>query len=161
MVVCSGQLIKCIRTAITDCLGEAPVLSVVKIAEVGFPSSVSHHCQCHVGWHSLQSPVPPLAYVPEFSIFCFAAGWIASHLALFLSLASECRINTNHSYRGQEHVPRHGGEKLRVEYLPWLMLFKEDLFYAYEYTVTVFRHTRRGHQIPLHLVMNHRVVAGN
>jgi hypothetical protein len=34
------------------------------------------------------------------------------------------------------------------------------LFYAYEYTVAVFRHTRRGHSIPLQTVVSHRVVAG-
>jgi hypothetical protein len=27
--------------------------------------------------------------------------------------------------------------------------------------VAVFRHTRRGHQIPLQMVMSHHVVAGN
>jgi hypothetical protein len=41
-----------------------------------------------------------------------------------------------------------------------LELFKKDLFYAYEYTVAVFRHTRRGHQIPLQMVVSHHVVAG-
>jgi hypothetical protein len=31
----------------------------------------------------------------------------------------------------------------------------------YDYTVAVFRHTRRGHQIPLQMVVRHHVVAGN
>jgi hypothetical protein len=31
-------------------------------------------------------------------------------------------------------------------------------FYAYEYTVVVFRHTRRGHQIPLQMVVSHHVM---
>jgi uncharacterized membrane protein YqaE (UPF0057 family) len=35
------------------------------------------------------------------------------------------------------------------------------LFYVYKYTGAVFRHTRRGHQIPLQMVVSHRVVAGN
>jgi hypothetical protein len=35
------------------------------------------------------------------------------------------------------------------------------LFYLYEYTIGVFRHTRRGHQIPLQMVMCYHVVAGN
>jgi hypothetical protein len=35
------------------------------------------------------------------------------------------------------------------------------LFYLYEYTVAVFRHTRRGHQILLQMVVSHHVVAGN
>jgi hypothetical protein len=34
------------------------------------------------------------------------------------------------------------------------------LFYVCEYTVSVFRHTRRGHRIPLQMVVSHRVVAG-
>ena len=40
---------------------------------------------------------------------------------------------------------------------PTIYLF----IYVYEYTVAVFRHTRRGHQIPLHMVVSHHVVAGN
>jgi hypothetical protein len=31
----------------------------------------------------------------------------------------------------------------------------------FEYSVTVFRHTRRGHQILLQMVVSHYVVAGN
>ena len=33
------------------------------------------------------------------------------------------------------------------------------LLYVYEYTVTVFRHPRRGHQIPLQMAVGHHVVA--
>jgi hypothetical protein len=42
-------------------------------------------------------------------------------------------------------------------------LFFKDLFiyFIYEYTVAVFRHIRKGHQIPLQMVVSHRVVAGN
>jgi hypothetical protein len=32
------------------------------------------------------------------------------------------------------------------------------LFYVYENTLAVFRHTRRGHQIILQMVANHHVV---
>jgi hypothetical protein len=35
------------------------------------------------------------------------------------------------------------------------------LFYLYEYTVAVFSHTRRGHLIPIQMVVSHHVVAGN
>ena len=35
------------------------------------------------------------------------------------------------------------------------------LFYVYEYMVAVFRNTRRGHQVPLQMVMDHHVFAGN
>jgi hypothetical protein len=50
-----------------------------------------------------------------------------------------------------------------------LTFFKKDLFiylfiyfiYMNEHTVAIFRHTRRGHQIPLQIVVSHHVVAGN
>jgi hypothetical protein len=35
------------------------------------------------------------------------------------------------------------------------------LFYICAYTVAVFRHARRGHRIPLQMVVSHHVVAGN
>jgi hypothetical protein len=35
------------------------------------------------------------------------------------------------------------------------------LFNVYEYTVAVFRHTRRGRQISLQMVVSHHVVTGN
>ena len=31
----------------------------------------------------------------------------------------------------------------------------------YEYTVAVFRDSRRGHQVPLQMVVSHHAVAGN
>jgi hypothetical protein len=33
--------------------------------------------------------------------------------------------------------------------------------YVYEHTVAVFRHTRRGHWIPLQMALSHHVGAGN
>jgi hypothetical protein len=42
-----------------------------------------------------------------------------------------------------------------------LFIFKNYLLYIYEYTVAVFRHTRRRHQIPLQRVASHHIVAGN
>jgi hypothetical protein len=52
------------------------------------------------------------------------------------------------------------------DFLSFFVLFgffflKIYLFHLYEYTVAVFRHTRRGHQIPLQMVVSHHVVAGN
>jgi hypothetical protein len=43
----------------------------------------------------------------------------------------------------------------------FFFFFKIYLFYGYEYIVAIFRHTRRGHWIPLQMVVNHHVVAGN
>jgi hypothetical protein len=43
-----------------------------------------------------------------------------------------------------------------------IIFFRLYLSYIYdEYTVAVFRHTRRGHRIPLQMVVSHHVVAGN
>jgi hypothetical protein len=39
-------------------------------------------------------------------------------------------------------------------------LLKNYLFYVYESAATIFRHTRRRHQIPLQMVVSHHVVAG-
>jgi hypothetical protein len=38
--------------------------------------------------------------------------------------------------------------------------FFKDLFIICKYTVAVFRHSRRGHQILLQMVVSHHVVAG-
>ena len=35
------------------------------------------------------------------------------------------------------------------------------LFCLYKYSVAVLRHTRRGHQIPLQMIVSHHLVAGN
>ena len=37
---------------------------------------------------------------------------------------------------------------------------KKKRFIVYKYTVAVFRHTRRGHQISLQMVVCYHVVAG-
>jgi hypothetical protein len=42
-----------------------------------------------------------------------------------------------------------------------LLFFKIYLFYVFGHTVVVFTHTRRGHRIPLQMVVSHHVVAGN
>jgi hypothetical protein len=40
------------------------------------------------------------------------------------------------------------------------LIFFKDLFIISKYTVDVFRHTRRGSQISLQMVVSHHVVAG-
>ena len=50
----------------------------------------------------------------------------------------------------------HGGRReLTLFFLRFIYLF-----YVYEHTITLFRHTRRGHQIPLQMVASHHVGAG-
>jgi hypothetical protein len=46
-------------------------------------------------------------------------------------------------------------------FLLLFFFFKDLLTYLYEHTAAVFRHTRRGHQIPAQMVVSHHVVAGN
>jgi hypothetical protein len=41
-----------------------------------------------------------------------------------------------------------------------IFFLKIYLFIICKYTVAVFRHTRRGHQISLQMVVSHHVVAG-
>jgi hypothetical protein len=44
----------------------------------------------------------------------------------------------------------------------YVFFFKDFiyLFYIYEYTVAVFRYTKRGHRNPLEMVVSHHEVAG-
>jgi hypothetical protein len=44
--------------------------------------------------------------------------------------------------------------------LHFLFFFNVYLFIICKYTVAAFRHTRRGHQISLQMVVSHHVVAG-
>jgi len=53
-------------------------------------------------------------------------------------------------------------QKWNKAFIKWFYFFlRIYLFIIYKYTVAVFRHTRRGHQIPLQMVVSHHVVAGN
>jgi hypothetical protein len=49
-----------------------------------------------------------------------------------------------------------------LRYLPFIFFFKKiySLFIICKYTVDVFRHSRRGSQILLRMVVSHHVVAG-
>ena len=53
---------------------------------------------------------------------------------------------------GVEEGGKRGGEKE--------VFLKIDLFIICKYTVAVFSHPRRGHQISLRMVVSHHVVAG-
>jgi hypothetical protein len=49
---------------------------------------------------------------------------------------------------------------LCIKVLIFSFFFLKDLFIICKYTVAVFRHTRRGHQISSGMVVSHHVVAG-
>jgi hypothetical protein len=58
--------------------------------------------------------------------------------------------------------PNNDPSNLRVPSVYWAMstlIFFKDLFIICKYTVAVFRHPRRGHQISLQMVVNHHVAA--
>jgi len=44
--------------------------------------------------------------------------------------------------------------------LQFFFFFFLIIYFMHEYSVAVFRHTRRGHQISLQMVVSHHVVAG-
>jgi hypothetical protein len=83
------------------------------------------------------------------------------------------KILKNRKQRSQKNTSPHSqkihsqeGPLVGVCQIPKSNLFFEMylniyLFYVYEYTVAVFRHTRRGHWIPLQMVVSYHVVAGN
>jgi hypothetical protein len=52
-------------------------------------------------------------------------------------------------------------QKLPTEIELVFLFLKFYLFYVYEDTGAVFRHTRREHHILLQMVVSHHVVAGN
>jgi hypothetical protein len=74
---------------------------------------------------------------------------------LFLLSAIHAHAHISHSEGGGRR--KRGKEKKRGFF--YSFFFSKDLFY--EYTVAVSRHTRRGHQIPLQVVVSHYVVARN
>jgi hypothetical protein len=39
--------------------------------------------------------------------------------------------------------------------------FLRFIYLMYKYNIAVFRHTRRGHQIPLQMIVSYQVVTGN
>jgi hypothetical protein len=87
--------------------------------------------------------------------------------SLQLTLQSRVALNLQFSHFSPQSavIPCLGQQSpvLGKEYL-WPrteFLKKIYLVILYEYTVFVFRHTRRGHWIPLQLVVSHHVVAGN
>ncbi|EDL94112.1 rCG42211 [Rattus norvegicus] len=45
-------------------------------------------------------------------------------------------------------------------FLSFFLSFLKLYLFIYKYTVAVFRHIRRGHQIPLQMAVSHHVVAG-
>jgi len=107
-----------------------------------------------------------------FNKFCFYLQTPSGHMRranhqeckLSVLVCFFCCFNKHHDQKppGEERVyftllPTAGHQGGQVIYL---FILKRDLFVMYKYTVAVFRHARRGHQIPLQMVVSHHVVAG-
>ena len=69
-------------------------------------------------------------------------------------VGTHTHTNTHTHTHTHTHTQSHLYEHTHIKYY-----FFKDLLY--EYTVAVFRHTRRGHWIPFMMVVTHHVVAGN
>jgi hypothetical protein len=61
---------------------------------------------------------------------------------------------------GVDYVFIGENELLFLKYFIYLFICYTE-FYAHNYTVVVFRQTRREYWIPLQMVVSHHVVAGN
>ena len=57
--------------------------------------------------------------------------------------------------------PRTGGPRTTLSLTVESFFFNIRFIYLYEYTAAVLRHTRRGHQTSLQIVVSHHVVAGS
>jgi hypothetical protein len=90
-------------------------------------------------------------------------------LKFFQKKETKRALDFTDSQENEEKTSEYRGSEMYVFYFKcisfsffffFLFFFlKIYLFYVYEYTVAVFRHTRRGHQIPLKVVVSHHVVA--
>ena len=128
------------------------------------------------------------AYLCEFSP-AWSTKWVPGYL-IHCSIAMKRHHDQSNSYKRKHligqfqrfsllswgHAGRYGaGEKTKNStfgftgsrkrdagpHLGFFFFLKIYLFYLYEYTVAVFRHTRKGCQISLQMVVSHHVVAGN
>jgi hypothetical protein len=64
------------------------------------------------------------------------------------------------SSRTARATQRNPVSKKKIRFRGFLFFLNIYLFYVYEYTVAVFRHTRKGHQTSLQVVVSHNMVAG-
>ena len=65
-------------------------------------------------------------------------------------------LPSDHHTHPTGHTSSHNNNEFRLFFKRFICLF-----YVCEYTVAVFRHTRRGHRIPLQMAVSLHVVAGN
>ena len=70
-----------------------------------------------------------------------------------------CGIWDESQHEGPNRSHKQGREAAGIAGIVFVVVVA--LIYVYEYTVSVFRHTKRGHQIPFQMAASHHVVAGN
>jgi hypothetical protein len=97
--------------------------------------------------------------LPSCWIFYFVGGRMSVILAFFRTGFLCCVISVSGTHT-HYNLPRPKNLHLpQVRFFFKIYFF--TLFYLYKYTVAVFRQTRRGHGIPLQMVVSHHMVAGN
>jgi hypothetical protein len=86
--------------------------------------------------------------------------WVPQHLALLslLSFLFWDMVSLDYQLVAQTHLLFSWVTNLHHSWL--FFFFKIYLFITCKYTVAVFRHSRRGSQISLRVVVSHHVVAG-
>jgi hypothetical protein len=87
--------------------------------------------------------------LPSALLFCFVFNIYLFHVYEYIVAVQ--MVVSHHVIAGSETL-------LALLHLHWL--WPKDLFVICKYTVAVFRHSRRGHQISLRMVVSHHVVAG-
>jgi hypothetical protein len=101
-------------------------------------------------------------YMPESPVHPCLLCAISPAAELSCQVTWEESLNRGLSRQGWPMDRPGGWDGGRVLLLLLLFFFFLGLFiYIYNYTLAFFRHTRRGHQIPLQMVVSHHVVAGN
>jgi hypothetical protein len=115
------------------------------------------HCSLCPSWHPCVQPTPqrPLRVTPLL-------------LLITVSPPSYSRKSRSPKRLTSAYVSQLGSVRARTQTNACIRLHSANftslcflIFYLYRYTIAVFRHTRRGYQIPLQMVMSHHVVAGN
>ena len=120
--------------------------------------SLQSHQQSHQQWKSVTLSPHPRQHVlsPEFFILT-GVRWNLKVVLICISLMAK---DVEHFFKCFSAIWDSYNEKSLCSVLPHFK--KKEIFMLCMISIIVlFRHTRRGHQIPLQMVVSHHVVAGN
>jgi len=97
-------------------------------------------------------------------------GWVLPHESLIKNLPPQACLqpdlwrlflNRGSLLSDNSVSSRHKSQLSQILTRNDFLFFSRIIYFMYEYTVTAFRRTRRGPQIPSQMVVSHHVVAGN